>query len=396
MNVLIIAPFPPLPESSGSKMRAMTLLRSLAGHQVFLVAFCGADEPIDLAGLQKSFAEVHVFPRPKMGFAKVFLNHFSPRPLLAKRFFLRSARSRIRQLVRERQIDLVISETLIMTGYFRGMSGPYRVLDEHNLEFIRAGRRVPMTRNGFKKFYYYLIMRRMRHHEINAVNAADICLTCSEEDAMTIGRLCSPTRIVAVPNTVDSEYFRPASAARDPLRIVYIGSMWYEPNVDAMRYFCREVLPLIRQKASDVTLVIAGDEPTHEVRKLGLEKGVTVTGFLADIRPFLASASVFVAPLRMGSGTRLKILVAMAMGIPVVSTSIAAEGIAVQDGMNIRIADDSYAFADAVTCILADPAQQKKLAAGGRKLVLENYSCQAVDRQLRCVWQEIAQGLEAK
>ena len=163
-----------------------------------------------------------------------------------------------------------------------------------------------------------------------------------------------------------------------------------------MRYFCREVLPLIRKKASDVTLVIAGDEPTQEVRKLGREKGVTVTGFVADIRPFLASASVFVAPLRMGSGTRLKILVAMAMGIPVVSTSIAAEGIAVQDGMNIRISNDSDAFADAVTCILADPAQQKKLAAGGRKLVLENYSCQAVNRQLRCLWQEIAQGLEAK
>ena len=207
MNVLIIAPFPPLPESSGSKMRAMTLLRSLAGHQVFLVAFCGADEPIDLAGLRKSFAEVHVFPRPKMGFAKVFLNHFSPRPLLAKRFFLRSARNRIYQLVRERQIDLVISETLIMTRYFRGMSGPYRVLDEHNLEFIRAARRVPMTRNGFKKFYYYLIMRRMRHYEINAVNTADICLTCSEEDAMTIGRLCSPTRIVAVPNAVEQRIF---------------------------------------------------------------------------------------------------------------------------------------------------------------------------------------------
>jgi polysaccharide biosynthesis protein PslH len=391
VNVLFIAPFPPLPESSGSRMRAMTLLRSLAEQQVFLVAFCGADEPIATAELQKLFAEIHVFPQPKIGFGKVFLNYFSLKPLLAKRFFLRTARKKIRQLVAERHIDLVISETLLMAEYFRGLTVPCRILDEHNLEFIRAARRIPATRNGFKKFYYYLIMRRLRHHEMRAVAAADICLACSAEDAATLGRLCLNKRIAVVPNTIDTGYFQPAAGRRDPLRIVFTGTMWYEPNVDAMRYFCREILFLIRQKMADVTLVIAGDKPAAEILKLGRDRAITVTGYVADIRPFLAEASVFIAPLRMGSGTRLKILSAMAMGVPVVSTSIGAEGIAVQDGMNISIADKPGDFADSVLRILSDPVLQKNLAEGGRKLVLESYSGHAVDRQLRCMWREIDQ-----
>jgi glycosyltransferase involved in cell wall biosynthesis len=395
MNVLFLAPFSPLPECSGSRMRAMTLLRSLAGHNLFLVAFCGADEPIAAAELRNLFAEIHFFSPPRIGLGKIILNHFSAKPLLAKRFFLKAARKKIRRLLIEKQIDLVISETLLMAGYLRGMTGPCRILDEHNLEFIRAARRIPTTRNGFRKLYYYLIMRRLRQHELKAVTAADICLTCSTEDAATIGRLCPDKRIEVVPNAVDTGYFQPAAGRQYPRRIVFTGTMWYEPNVDAMRYFCREILPVIRQKMAGVTLVIAGDKPVPEVLRLGRDKAITVTGYVADIRPFLAEASVFIAPLRMGSGTRLKILNAMAMGIPVVSTSIGMEGIAAQDGMNISIADKPGDFADSVLRILSDQVLQKSLAAKGRKLVQESYSCQAVARPLRRLWKEIDRDKEA-
>ncbi|MBN2400225.1 MAG: glycosyltransferase [Candidatus Aminicenantes bacterium] len=389
MNVLFMAPFPPLPESSGSRMRAMTVLHSLAGHNLFLVAFCGVEESMDPAALRKIFAEVHVFSPPKIGLGRVFINHFSFKPLLAKRFFLKAVRKKIRQLVRERHIDLVIAETLLMAEYFRGLTGPRLILDEHNLEYIRAARRIPTACNGFKKFYYYLIMQRLRYHELKVVNAVDICLTCSAEDAATIGRWCPDKRIMDVPNSIDTSYFQPVAGRQDPRRIVFTGTMWYEPNVDAMRFFCRKILPVIRQKLADVALIIVGDKPTAEVFDLGRESGITVTGFVPDIRPFLAEASVFVAPLRMGSGTRLKILGAMAMGVPVVSTSIGAEGICVQNGMNISIADTVPDFADSVLRILCDPVWQKKLAAGGRKLVLEKYSSQIIDRQLHRLWREI-------
>jgi sugar transferase (PEP-CTERM/EpsH1 system associated) len=390
MNVLFLTPFPPMPEISGSRIRSMSLLRSLSGHRVTLIACREADEAADLQEIESSVAEVHLFPRPRLGPWRAFLNHFSLTPLLAKRFIDPALEERIRMLSAEQKFSLVICETLLMNEYLRHVPGAKRVLDEHNLEFIRARRRIATTRSGFRKLYYSLIAWRLRRYELKAISAVDLCLACSAEDAAIIGRVGSTPRVAVVANTVDPEYFRPLSVERNRQRIVFTGTMWYEPNVDAMRFFCRDILPRIREKHTGASLVIAGDRPADEILFLGREAGVTVTGFVDDIRPWLAGSAVFVAPLRMGSGTRLKILAAMAMGVPVVSTSIGAEGIAAQDGLHIRIADDPGDFAAAVLDILANPEASERLARAGRKLVQERYSTQALDLQLRRLWADMA------
>src|SRR5262249_21774112 len=175
-----------------------------------------------------------------------------------------------------------------------------------------------------------------------------------------------------IPTGVDTEYFAPVTASASEPRLVFTGSMDWLPNEDAMRFFCHEVLPLIRAEEPRTRLAIVGRTPTAAVRALA-DEHIEVTGTVADIRPFMRKATVYVVPLRIGGGTRLKIFEAMAMGQAVVSTTVGAEGLPVVDGEHAIIADGPRAFADAVVSLLRDARRRQALAAAARKLVVEHY-----------------------
>jgi glycosyltransferase involved in cell wall biosynthesis len=160
--------------------------------------------------------------------------------------------------------------------------------------------------------------------------------------------------------------------------MVFTGSMDWLPNEDGMVYFVRDVLPLIRREEPSATLSIVGRAPTPAIAKLGSEYGVEVTGRVDDVRPHMAAAAVYVVPLRIGGGTRLKIFEAMAMGKPVVSTTVGAEGLPVQPGADIAIADSASAFADAVVRLFRDEAERTRMGEAARRLVAERYDWSAV------------------
>jgi glycosyltransferase involved in cell wall biosynthesis len=187
---------------------------------------------------------------------------------------------------------------------------------------------------------------------------------------------------------VDSAYFAPNGTHRVPGRLVFVGSMDWHPNEDAVLHFLATTLPRIRRARPDVSMVVVGRNPRPALRAAAGAAGVTVTGTVDDVRPWLADADVCVVPLRVGGGTRLKIFEALAMGLPVVSTAIGAEGLPLVSGRHFLEADASDAFAAAVVALLRDPGRARALGAAGRRLVTEQHSWGAVARDFDAICRE--------
>jgi glycosyltransferase involved in cell wall biosynthesis len=181
-----------------------------------------------------------------------------------------------------------------------------------------------------------------------------------------------------VPTGVDTAYFAPRTAVVRPRHLVFTGSMDWLPNEDGVQHFVRDVLPLVRRAEPSTTLSIVGRAPTPAVQRLADEYGVQVTGRVDDVRPYMAEAAVYVVPLRIGGGTRLKIFEAMAMGKAIVSTTIGAEGLPVDPGLHLAIADDAPSFARAVIHLLQNQTERARLGDAARHLVLERYDWAAV------------------
>jgi glycosyltransferase involved in cell wall biosynthesis len=214
----------------------------------------------------------------------------------------------------------------------------------------------------------------------------DRVLAVSDVDRDTLQRLYASqlsAPVSVIPTGVDIEYFTPKPLdAAHARHIVFTGSMDWLPNEDGVVYFCRDVLPRIRQAEPDVTFTIVGRSPTPAVRRLAQEEGVDVTGRVTDVRPYLANAVVYVVPLRIGGGTRLKIFEAMAAGKAIVSTSIGAEGLPTTDGQHLVLADNADAFASAVIGLLRDDTRRQHLERQARTLVAEHYDWAAAAEQL--------------
>lgn len=267
------------------------------------------------------------------------------------------------------------------------------VLDQHNVEH-RIPKRLSETpgANPLMRWYAGIEWRKLRDFEIAAMRRADVTLTVSDEDRDAFVALAPDLqeKIITYPIGVDTDYFAVADRSPDASDILSIGTMYWLPNVDAATWFVSDILPLVRQGKPDARFVIVGAKPTPEIIALGQRnKDVIVTGTVPDVRPFADTCGVFVVPLRSGSGMRVKILNALSMGLPVVSTTVGAEGINVTHGENILLADTPRAFADAVLSVLNDRALANHLGANGRRLMEEQYGWNAVGRQLFAAYDRV-------
>jgi glycosyltransferase involved in cell wall biosynthesis len=215
------------------------------------------------------------------------------------------------------------------------------------------------------------------------------CLTCSEEEAHLLHELTGATNVRVIPNGIDTDTHAPGDNDKVvPNRLVFVGRMDYHANVDGVRWFCAEVLPRIHAERPDVVFQIVGGHPTREVQRLGKDPRIEVTGLVDDVRPYLRAAAVVVIPLRVGGGTRLKLMEALAMGKPVVSTRLGAEGIAVASGTEVLLADDALDLAQQTLHLLQRPALGRRLGEAGRRLVEDRYSWQMIASQLERVYEQ--------
>ena len=392
MNVLIISPFFPSPEDNGSKMRLNGLICSLAGHRVFLIAFQNAEENstqrMEVCGVFRAI----VHPMPKMTSGKEIFNHFSLKPLLARRFYSKEAQKKIARVISEEKIGMVICESLLTAEYVRRIHCPLLILDEHNLEFVRARGRIKLAKHWPKKLYVGLIMLRLRHYELSMARKFDWILACSEHDRETLATHLSKERIVVFENSLDIAEYPWSAGKADPRNLIFVGTMWYEPNVDAALFFAKAIFPLIRESVTDPRLVIAGSGPEPCVTALNSIRGVVVKGYQRDIRRLLREAGIMVVPLRMGSGTRLKILVAMSMGIPVVSTSIGCEGLDVRDGEHLMVADTPEQFNDKISRLISDSEFRTRISIRARKKIEERYDRKVAAGKLAEFWNKLDSG----
>ena len=379
MNILIIAPtLPSL--SSGGPTRNYHLLRTLAlKHKVSLLALSENDNESvqrSLSWLQGLTHTIQVVPRiepyPKRLGQLIYA--VRGKSYVIHSYYFAEMQEAIDRMLLSESYDLVFFESVLIDSY-RLPAGVKSIIDQHNIEYEVRLRTFQRERAWVRKWYNWLESRLIKPVEIERCRRADTVVVTSEREQLALKRILPRSMIEVVPNGVDTVLFDELVVKQEvPGRVIFTGSLEYYPNVDAVLYFARKCWPLIRSEMPDATWQIVGKNPLPEVRKLGGLPGVSVIGSVPDIRPYLAAAEVAIAPLLIGSGTRLKILEALAMRKAVVSTSLGCEGLALESGKHIIVADQPKTFAQEVLMLLRNSQTRLALGQAGRELVEVEYS----------------------
>jgi sugar transferase (PEP-CTERM/EpsH1 system associated) len=287
------------------------------------------------------------------------------------------------------QYDAVLFESMLVAGY-RIPDGVKIIVDQHNIEHELLQRTYQHEMAWSRKWYNWLESRLLKPIEIERCRRADAVLVTSEREHLLLKNLLPRRVIEVIPNGVDTEAFQSDYLAQEGSnQLIFTGTMDYYPNIDAVLFFAQQCWPLIQMLVPGVTWQIVGRKPPPEVQRLIELPGVTVTGFVPDVRPYLARSAVAIAPLQIGSGTRLKILEAFAMQKAVVSTIVGCEGLSVESGKHLMVADQPEAFAQAVVELLRNPSMRLALGSAGRALVEAEYSWKQCGAQLLHVLEEM-------
>jgi len=396
MNILFLAPRLPVPADTGGQIRTLNILRQMSRFaDIHLASFSfDPEDALHVDGLYPGIVGHTLVPLAEPGLLKkVVAVALDRRPFAMGKYIARAMTEQLQQLRQRWDFDAVHVDHLHMAHYQALFPDKTCALDEHNIEHKILERCVPVEPNVAKRLAFRWEARKMRRYEAALAKRFDACLTVSEEDgreltAMVDGQ-CS---VHVIPNGVDTRYFDAESLDGDAApeeALVFTGSMDWLPNVDAVQFFCRDVLPRVRQARPRVRFYVVGTNPPAEITAIGRrDPRVVVTGRVDDVRPYVRNAAVFVVPIRVGGGTRLKILEAMAMQKAVVSTTLGAEGIRHTAGENIVIADEPAAFANQVIALLDRPQQARELGRKGRRLVLDAYDWDIIGRQLESLWRE--------
>jgi sugar transferase (PEP-CTERM/EpsH1 system associated) len=375
-----------VPPDSGGKIRSYHILRELAKrHSVTFFSYY-AEHPSDIHEQLTQLFERAVYiplripiPRSRGEICHFARHMWSPLPYSVAKHSQTTVVSALRNLLQESSYDVVISDFVIPGAVIPGDIGCPKIIFTHNVEAQIWHRQFKTAFNPIWKVVAWSEYRKMLRYERLCLENADHVFTVSENDRSMFARFIDRQHITVIPTGVDTEYFRPAGDGGQANKLVFTGAMDWMPNEDAIVYFAGEILPLIRQEIPQVTLTVAGRGPSRRLLALAVaNKCIRVTGRVTDIRPYMAEGSVFVVPLRIGGGTRLKIFEAMAMGKAIVSTSIGAEGLPVIHGKDIVMADTPRNFARSVIDLLRRPEQRKNLGLSARQRVEEQHSWNAV------------------
>jgi glycosyltransferase involved in cell wall biosynthesis len=298
-------------------------------------------------------------------------------PLAVSRFYSPELGSFLERLIRSERFDRAVVDHLAPTSYFPALDRS--LFFQHNVETMIWRRHAAHASDPVRKLYFGMQARRMFHYERRVSRAAGHIAAVSAVDAALMRKLFGVTRVSEIPTGVDIEYFAAPPAAERFADLVFIGSMDWLPNIDGVRYFVRDVLPLIRRRRPGCTFGIVGRTPVAAIAALPQQdRNIFVTGTVPDVRPYLWGSAVSIVPLRIGGGTRLKIYESMAAGVPLVSTTIGAEGLSVNPPKDIRIADSPDAFAGQCLDLLDNADERWRLATAALNMVRSKFSWQHV------------------
>jgi glycosyltransferase involved in cell wall biosynthesis len=424
LRILWLKTGPLHPLDSGGKLRTYHMLRELSReHAVTYLSLCPPEEAgafraaasdrqteapspdkIDLAAAEYSQRQTWIpwreTPRRSLRFLSGVAGNFlgSRLPYVIAKYRSQAMAAAIREEDASRRHDLIVCDFLTpAVNLFTDSRPPVTptLLFAHNVETL-IWQRLAENARGLRSAYFRGQSQRMLRFERAAGARCSGVVSVSDADALLFrAQLGLENVLGSVPTGVDVDFFSAIPPIPQPGSLVFLGSMDWMPNIDGALWFAAEIWPGIKARAPGATLSIVGRRPSPAVRELAAaDPSIRVTGTVEDVRPYLAQAEALVVPLRVGGGTRIKIYEGMAAGVPVISTSIGAEGLSVRDGENILLADVPEDFARKTADLLADPARRASLGQSGRALVREHFSwhsvtavfagyCRAVSQQPR-------------
>ena len=391
MRILFVALDVPYPADRGQRMRTWAILQALnaEGHEISLVSFCPPEDMgRDGSEMARVCAHVDLVPAPVAGGARLRRQLGRLRGVLSAvpygAWRLRSAvlQGHVRRRLREVRFDLVVWDDTYNLENLRDIAGVPVVLNNHDIVQIIWRRYLDVERQPFKRAYAANELRKLRRWEAAAYRRVNSIWAVSRHDAKLLEQMCPGIPVTVVPNAVDVHTYK-VTTADDGLGVLFIGGMDWFPNRDAVEFFAGAVLPELRARVPAARFSVVGRPPDDRLRRRMEASGVSFLGRVDDIRPAVGAAAVSVIPLRIGSGTRLKILEAAALGKAMVSTRLGAEGLTFADGSEIALADEPAALAAAVAHLLERPAARAAMGAAARRRVEEEYSFEALRSALR-------------
>ena len=430
MRILFLTPQLPYPPHQGTTIRNYNIIASLAPrHEIHLLSFVRSQDEINAATpLHQHCRSIEGIPVPRRSPLKRFLSLFlSPLPDMALRLPSAEFQAKLAATLRRVPFDVVQIEGIEMARPWMlevgnrkldyeaepptsNLQPPTSIFDDHNAEYVLQRRAfetdVRQPRRWVAALYSLIQWKKLRRYEAMICQLADGVVAVSETDKRALQRLAPGLEVTVVPNGVDTEFYNDQiPMTNDQARIghwdldigncslVFTGKMDFRPNVDAVLWFCQEVLPLVRRQIPDVSFYIVGQSPHRRVLRLADDPAVTVTGYVDDVRSYIAAASVYVVPLRIGGGTRLKVLEAMAMSKPIVSTSLGCEGFeGLVSGRELSVADTPEEFAQQVIELLDDASRRERLGRAARRFVEERYDWRLIVPRLEQIYEKLDVG----
>jgi len=387
-----------LPLHEGGKIRSFSLARELSlRHDLSIFTFYPAMSPDPHVTLQDHFAEVECLPIdiPERGTLDDVLayaaNSLTMRPYQVVKYCRPEVARRLKDKLARGRYDALVCDYVLTAAVIPWELRIPTVIFTHNVETTIWKRHAQLNEDLMWKVVSIREHRAMARFERRFAALADHVLTVSDTDRAEFLKFLPAAKVSTIPTGVDSDYFRPQNVSNGH-SLIFVGSMDWKPNEDAVLFFIDQIFPLIRKALPDVALRIVGKNPTAKILALTeKDPGIRVTGTVEDIRPYVQESSVYVVPLRIGSGTRIKIFEAMAMGIPIVSTNIGAEGLPVQHGRNIFLSDDPGEFAEHTIELLRNSVLRQRIGREGRSLVESRYSWGAAADVLAGILTQVVQ-----
>jgi len=384
----------PFPCNTGKRIRTYNILKQLARYFAIdlLVHKNNADAEAMAAmreiGVEPVVASSSIPAKSGPRFWWTLVGHlFGPYPYSVASHYQAGYRQRLEELLSTRNYDLVHCEWTPYGRYLRQCPLPWMIAT-HNVEF-QILERFTDNMTGIHKLFYSLQARRMRRFEVAMFRLAHGLTAVSEGDAAFIERL-SGRRPTVVANGVDLEYFSPASGQADSHQMVFTGSMDWRPNQDGLRWFLERIVPLLPADSPWSCKLVGRNPPEWLSRMCGPEGFIDMIGTVPDVRPYVHRAGIYIVPLRIGGGSRLKILEALAMGKAIVSTTIGAEGLGLEDGRHLLLADSPEDFAAAIVRLAGDADLQASLGSAGRSFVERHYSWDRIALHQKALWERLA------
>jgi glycosyltransferase involved in cell wall biosynthesis len=395
MRILFISWWWPYPADNGAKIRVYHLLKQLASaHDVTLLAFAADGEaaPEHIEHLRAFCRHVETVPKPvyKPNSARATAGYLSRWPRSLIDTYSPDMARRVRALVETGTVDMVIGYELQSMRYLELARGLPTVLEE--IEVTGYYDRVREAGSAAARARAQLTVNKL-DGALRRLMARGCAVTVVSDDEYALVQRSAPPegRVEVIPNGVDTLRLRPLPGSEpQPFTLIYPGAVTYSANLDAVTYFIHNVLPLLRRQFAETRFSVTGGTGDVDVSALAAQPGVTFTGYLPDVTAAVRAAWAVVVPLRVGGGTRLKVLEAMALGTPVIATRKGAEGLDVRHGANILLADTPDELAQAAATLFRDPALRTGMAANARRLVEETYDWQVIGRRLLTLVAQVA------